>query len=102
MAMSAHIQRLRAALGPELLVLPSVTGIIFDDENRILFVRQTESGLWSTPAEPSTRRRYLQTRSSARFGKRPVYTPSRFACSESMAALPAWSRTPTEIAPSTS
>ena len=49
MAMSAHIQRLRAALGPELLVLPSVTGIIFDDENRILFVRQTESGLWSTP-----------------------------------------------------
>jgi hypothetical protein len=32
-----------------LLVLPSVTGIIFDDQNRILLVRQTESGLWSAP-----------------------------------------------------
>ncbi len=49
MAMSAHVRRLRAALGSELLVLPSVTGIVFDDENRILFVRQTESGLWSPP-----------------------------------------------------
>jgi ADP-ribose pyrophosphatase YjhB (NUDIX family) len=49
MAMSAHVRRLRAAMGTELLVLPSVTGIIFDDENRILLVRQTESGLWSAP-----------------------------------------------------
>jgi ADP-ribose pyrophosphatase YjhB (NUDIX family) len=49
MAMSPHVRRLRAAMGTELLVLPSVTGIIFDDRNRILLVRQTESGLWSAP-----------------------------------------------------
>jgi 8-oxo-dGTP pyrophosphatase MutT (NUDIX family) len=34
-------------MGSELLVLPSVTGIIFDDHNRILLVRQTEGGAWS-------------------------------------------------------
>jgi 8-oxo-dGTP pyrophosphatase MutT (NUDIX family) len=49
MAMSAHVRRLRAAMGTELLVLPSVTGIVFDDRNRILLVRQTESGLWGAP-----------------------------------------------------
>lgn len=36
MAMSPHVRRLRAALGTELLVLPSVTGIVFDNRNRIL------------------------------------------------------------------
>src|SRR5262245_14559164 len=49
MAMSPHIRRLRDAVGPELLVLPSVTGIIFDDQNRILLVREAESGVWSGP-----------------------------------------------------
>ena len=49
MGMSPHVQRLRAAVGSELLVLPSVTGIIFDDRGRILLVRQSESGLWSAP-----------------------------------------------------
>jgi 8-oxo-dGTP pyrophosphatase MutT (NUDIX family) len=49
MSMSPHVQRLRAALGPELLVLPSVAGIVFDDGNRILLVCQSESGKWSTP-----------------------------------------------------
>jgi 8-oxo-dGTP pyrophosphatase MutT (NUDIX family) len=47
--MSPHVQRLRAAVGSELLVLPSVTGIIFDDRDRILFVRQTEGGAWCAP-----------------------------------------------------
>ena len=49
MAMSPHIRRLRAALGSELLGLPAVAGIIFDERDRILLVRQTESGVWSTP-----------------------------------------------------
>jgi ADP-ribose pyrophosphatase YjhB (NUDIX family) len=49
MAMSPHVRRLRAALGTELLVLPSVTGIVFDNRNRILLVRQAESGVWSAP-----------------------------------------------------
>ena len=49
MSMSPHIRRLRAAVGSELLVLPSVSGIIFDDKGRILLVRQVESGVWTTP-----------------------------------------------------
>src|SRR5262249_36566366 len=36
-------------VGSELLVLPSVTGIVFDDRDRILLVRQAESGVWSAP-----------------------------------------------------
>lgn len=49
MAMSSHVRRLRAAVGSELLVLPSVTGIVFDDRDRILLVRQAEGGIWSAP-----------------------------------------------------
>ena len=49
MPMSPHIQRLRAALGSELLVLPAVAGIIFDESKRILLVRQSEGGDWSLP-----------------------------------------------------
>ena len=49
MTMSAHVRLLRDALGSELLVLPSATGIIFDDQGRILLVRQTPSGVWTAP-----------------------------------------------------
>lgn len=49
MAMSPHVRRLRAALGSELLVLPSVTGIIFDQRERILLVRQSDGEVWSAP-----------------------------------------------------
>jgi ADP-ribose pyrophosphatase YjhB (NUDIX family) len=49
MAISPHVRRLRAALGSELLVLPSVTGMIFDTHDRVLLVRQTEGGVWSAP-----------------------------------------------------
>ena len=49
MSMSPHVWHLRAAVGSALLVLPSVTGIIFDDRDRILLVCQAESGLWSAP-----------------------------------------------------
>lgn len=49
MAMSPHIRRLRDALGSELLVLPAVTGIVYDERDRILLVRQSESGAWTVP-----------------------------------------------------
>ncbi len=49
MAMSLYVRRLRAAMGQELLVLPSVTGIIYDERDRILLVRQSEGGIWSAP-----------------------------------------------------
>jgi len=47
--MSDHVRRLREALGNELLVLPSVTGIVFDAEGRMLLVLQTSGNVWSTP-----------------------------------------------------
>ncbi|MFN2377839.1 MAG: NUDIX domain-containing protein [Candidatus Binatia bacterium] len=49
MAMSPHVQRLRSALGPELIILPSVTGILYDAEGRILLVHQTCGDVWSAP-----------------------------------------------------
>ena len=49
MAISPYLRRLRAALGSELLVIPSVSGIVFDVRGRILLVRQADSGEWSTP-----------------------------------------------------
>lgn len=48
MAISPYVRRLRDAVGPELL-LPSATGIVFDDRDRILLVRQADGGVWSTP-----------------------------------------------------
>jgi len=47
--MSQHVRRLRAALGSELLVLPSVTGIVYDERDRILLVQQSAGGIWSAP-----------------------------------------------------
>ena len=49
MAMSQHVRRLREVLGSELLVLPSVTGIVYDERDRILLVRQSAGGVWSAP-----------------------------------------------------
>ena len=49
MAISKYVQRLRHAIGTNLLLLPSVTGIIFDDRDRILLVRQSADGIWSAP-----------------------------------------------------
>lgn len=46
---SPYIRRPRKAVGSELLLLPSVTGIIFDERDRILLVRQADSGAWSAP-----------------------------------------------------
>lgn len=47
--MSPHIRRIRDALGPELIILPSISGVVFDDAGRILLVRHREGGTWSTP-----------------------------------------------------
>jgi 8-oxo-dGTP diphosphatase len=49
MAISPYLRRLREAVGSELLLVPSVAGIGFDREDRILLVRQAEDGVWSTP-----------------------------------------------------
>jgi ADP-ribose pyrophosphatase YjhB (NUDIX family) len=46
---SPHVAALRARVGPMRLLLPSVTGIVYDGDGRILLVRQREGGVWSTP-----------------------------------------------------
>lgn len=46
MAMSDHIRRLRGLVGNELLLLPSVSVLVRDDEGRVMLVRHADSGLW--------------------------------------------------------
>jgi ADP-ribose pyrophosphatase YjhB (NUDIX family) len=47
--MSPYIARLRSFIGNELLQLPSVATLCRDDQQRVLLVRQTDSGKWATP-----------------------------------------------------
>ena len=49
MAISPYIAELRRHVGSSLLLLPSVMGVIYDEHSRVLMVRQTADGLWSTP-----------------------------------------------------
>ena len=56
MAISSYVQALRARVGSARLLLPSVAALIYDDANRLLLVRQSDGGVWSTPGgaiEPS-------------------------------------------------
>jgi 8-oxo-dGTP pyrophosphatase MutT (NUDIX family)/predicted kinase len=45
---SPFVARLRQLVGNELLVLPAVAVLPWDDHGRVLLVRQTDSGLWAT------------------------------------------------------
>ena len=47
--MSPYIQRLRGVWGRSRLLMPSVTGIVYDNEGRLLLVQQRDDGSWSTP-----------------------------------------------------
>lgn len=46
MAMSDHVRRLRELIGTELLLLPSVSVLVLDDDGRLMLVRHADSGLW--------------------------------------------------------
>ncbi len=46
--MSDHLRRIRALVGHELLVLPSVAVLPRDTDDRILFVRIADTGQWAT------------------------------------------------------
>src|ERR1700728_2315574 len=46
--MSPYVARLRALVGNELLHLPSVAALCRDNSGRILLVKQSDSGNWST------------------------------------------------------
>jgi ADP-ribose pyrophosphatase YjhB (NUDIX family) len=47
--MSPYIAGLRSRIGHARLLLPSVTGIVYDQAGAILLVRIRESGVWTTP-----------------------------------------------------
>lgn len=49
MSISPYVAALRARIGSTRLLLPSVTGIVYDSSDRILLVRQRDGAIWSTP-----------------------------------------------------
>ncbi len=49
MSISSYIKKLRQHIGNELLILPSVTAIIFDKSNRILLAKHADTKRWVAP-----------------------------------------------------
>ena len=49
MPMSEYMRRLRAKLGPDLVVVPSVSVLVPDDAGRVLLARHAETGRWVIP-----------------------------------------------------
>ncbi|TXK42681.1 NUDIX domain-containing protein [Nonomuraea sp. C10] len=49
MPMSPYLAEVRAKLGPDLLMMPSVCGCVFDDEGRLLLALHGDGGLWAAP-----------------------------------------------------
>lgn len=47
MATPEFIRRIRATAGHQLLYLPGVSAVVFDDEGRVLLVRRSDTGRWS-------------------------------------------------------
>jgi 8-oxo-dGTP pyrophosphatase MutT (NUDIX family) len=46
---SPYLRGLREAIGHALLVMPSVTGVVFDARRRVLLLRHHDSGVWVVP-----------------------------------------------------
>src|SRR6476620_729032 len=49
MSISPYIAGLRTQIGTSLLLVPSVTAIIYGERGEILLVRQRDGDVWSTP-----------------------------------------------------
>jgi 8-oxo-dGTP pyrophosphatase MutT (NUDIX family) len=49
MPISDYLKGLRARLGNELLLVPSVTAIVYDADGRILLARHADADLWVAP-----------------------------------------------------
>lgn len=71
MATPDFIREIRASVGHQLLFLPGVSAVVFDDEGRVLLGRRVDSGGWSIiggipepgeqPAETAVREVYEET-----------------------------------------
>jgi 8-oxo-dGTP pyrophosphatase MutT (NUDIX family) len=71
LAISEYLTGLRAKVGNDLLLLPSVAAIVFDADRRMLLVQHAEDGLWvapgggidpgETPADAVVREMYEET-----------------------------------------
>lgn len=48
MPISEYLRRLRERVGHDLVLLPSVTVLIWDDEGRLLLMREARTGRWQT------------------------------------------------------
>src|SRR3712207_4896517 len=48
MPMSSYLRTLRAKVGHDLLMMPAVAIILFDDERRLLLAQDGATGLWMT------------------------------------------------------
>jgi 8-oxo-dGTP pyrophosphatase MutT (NUDIX family) len=48
-AASPYVRRLRERIGHELLLLPSVTALVFDERGRVLLVDHGDTGRWVAP-----------------------------------------------------
>jgi 8-oxo-dGTP diphosphatase len=49
MAMSPYLRLIRERIGNDLIVLPSVAAMVLDERRRVLLVRDSFSGNWSSP-----------------------------------------------------
>jgi ADP-ribose pyrophosphatase YjhB (NUDIX family) len=71
MPISPYIKSLRDDLGPRLLLLPGVTAVVFDDQDRLLLAQRADNGHWALiagcmdpgeqPAETVVREVYEET-----------------------------------------
>ncbi len=48
--MSAYVRQLRQKVGNDLVLTPSVWGLVFDEQGRLLLQRRADSGRWAGPA----------------------------------------------------
>jgi 8-oxo-dGTP pyrophosphatase MutT (NUDIX family) len=48
--MSPYLERLRGAVGNDLLIVPGAAGIVRDADGRVLVLRRADDGRWDLPA----------------------------------------------------
>jgi 8-oxo-dGTP pyrophosphatase MutT (NUDIX family) len=48
MGISPYLRGLRAAVGQDFLLVPSVAVLVWSDDGRLLLVREAQTGLWQT------------------------------------------------------